>query len=148
MATIPTQRFLKPEDFDSKDQALVNKLAFPINTFMQQVVTAFTKNVDFTNLNMQVNTFTGSVDVNGIPTIPIHFQNALTTKLYGMICINALNQSGTNRVPNAQPFINWSQNNNTITINHITGIGIPTGQTNSDSYTFTVLSIGQNVPTA
>ena len=148
MATIPTQRFLKPEDFDSKDQALVNKLAFPLNTFMQQVITALTNNLDFNNINMQVNTFTATVDVNGIPTIPLSFQNKLTTKLYGLICINALNQSGTNRVPAAQPFITWTQNNSTITVKNITGLGIPAGQTNSDSYTFTVLLIGQNVPTA
>jgi hypothetical protein len=148
MATVPTQRFLKPEDFDAKDQALINKLAFPINTFMQQVITGFTNSLDFNNLNMQINTFTASVDVNGVPTIPINFQNALKTKLYGLICINASNQSGTNRVPAAHPFVSWTQSSNTVNINHITGLGIPTGQTNSDSYTFTVLSIGQNVPTA
>ena len=148
MASIPTQRFLKPEDFDSKDQALVNKLAFPFNTFMQQIITGLKNGIDFNNLNMQVNTFTATVDASGVPTIPIHFQNNLTTKLYGMICINALNQSGTHRVPLAQPFISWTQNGNTMTINNISGLGIPTGQTNSDSYVFTVLSIGQNVPTA
>lgn len=148
MATVPTERFLKPEDFDSKDQALINKLAFPINTFMQQVITGFTQNLDFNNINMQVNTFTATVDVNGVPTIPVSFKNSLKTKLYGIICINALNQSGTNRIPEAQPFINWVQNSNTVTIRNVIGLGIPPNQTNSDSYTITVLCIGQNVPTA
>jgi hypothetical protein len=148
MATVPTQRFLKPEDFDTKDQALVQKLAFPLNTFMQQVITGFTKNLDFNNLNMQINTFTTTVNSSGVPTIAITFQNNLTTKLYGLICINALNQSGVTRYPEAHPYISWSQNNSTITINNISGLGIPADQTNSDSYTITVLSIGQNIPTA
>jgi hypothetical protein len=70
----------------------------------------------------------------------------LTTKLYGIICINALNQSGDSTYPTAMPFISWSQNGSTITIKNISGIGIPNNQTNTDSYTFTVLSIGQNIP--
>lgn len=146
MAQIPTQRLLKPEDFDSKDQALVQKLAFPFNTFMNQVINAFTGSIDFTNLNMQINTFTTSMNSNGVPTTQVQFQNNLSTKLYGLICINALNQSGDSTYPTAHPFISWSQNANTITINNISGIGIPTGNTNTDSYTFTVLCIGQNIP--
>lgn len=145
MALIPTQRLLKPEDFDSKDQALVTKLAFPINTFMQQVISALSNNLDFNNLNMQINTFTISVDTNGIPTTPVQFTLNLKTKLYGLICINALNTSANTRFPTAQPFISYSLNAGQVTINHITGLGIPTDQTNSDIYTLTVLSIGQNI---
>jgi hypothetical protein len=152
MAIIPTQRLLKPEDFDSKDQALVSKLAFPINTFMQQVISALTNNLDFNNLNMQVNTFSVIVDPNGVPTTPVQFTINLSTKLYGLICINATNTSGTTRVPTAQPFINYSLNAGKVTVNNITGLSYPstvstsTAQVNSDSYTLTVLSIGQNVP--
>lgn len=146
MALIPTQRFIKPEDFDQKDQKLVQKLSFPFNTFMQQVVSAFTKNIDFNNLNRQVNTFTVSVDSTGKPTSPIQFKNNLATKLYGIICINALNTSSVIRYPLAQPYISWTQNASTITINNIAGLGIPDNQTNSDVYTFTVECIGQNVP--
>ena len=146
MAQVPTLRLLKPEDFDTKDQALVTKLAFPLNIFMQQVISAFTNSIDFNNLNMQVNTFTVTVNATGQPNVPLRFQNNLSTKLYGMICINATNTSGDSTFPVAQPFISWTQTANTITVNNITGLGIPPNQTQSDAYSLTVLLIGQNIP--
>lgn len=145
MGTIPTQRLLKPEDFDTKDQALVNKLAFPFNTFMQQVISALSKNLDFNNLNQQINTFSVSVNANGVPVSPVQFKLNLATKLAGLYCINAVNTSSTIRFPVAQPFISYAVNSNQITINHITGLGIPTGNTNSDIYTLTVIAVGENL---
>lgn len=145
MATIPTLRQLKPEDFDSKDQSLVQKLAFPINTFMQQVISALSNNLDFTNLNQQVNTFNVSVDANGKPISPVQFKINLATKLAGVICINALNTTSPGRYPLAQPFISYTLNAGTLTINNIAGLSFGTGQTNSDVYTLTLLSIGQNL---
>lgn len=147
MASIPTQRLLKPEDFDSKDQNLVTKLAFPYNTFVQQVISALSNNLDFNNLNQQLNTFSVSVDVNGIPTTPIQFKSNLATKLAGLICVSATNNTTSSRFPEAQPFISFTLNSGQVTINRIIGLGIPTGNTNSDTYTLTVLSIGQNIPT-
>lgn len=148
MARIPDLRLIKKEDFDKSDQKLIDQLAFPINNFMQQVVNVFKNGVDFNNLNQQVITFTASVDVNGVPVLPIQFKNTLTTKVIGMICINAANQSTTNRVPASTPFITFTSNGTVLSILNITGLGIPPGQTNSDSYTFTVLTIGQNLPTS
>jgi hypothetical protein len=146
MANIPTLRLLKPEDYDTKDQALVTKLAFSLNIFMQQIVSALSNSLDFNNLNMQVNTFTVTVNATGQPITPLRFQNNLSTKLYGIVCINALNQSGDSTYPVAQPFISWTQSGNTVTVNNITGLGIPTGQTQSDAYSLTVLLIGQDIP--
>jgi hypothetical protein len=146
MALIPTQRLLKPEDFDSKDQALVQKLSFPINTFMQQVISALSNNLDFNNLNQQINTFSTSVNSSGAPTSPIQFTINLTTKLYGLYVINAINTSSTIRYPTAQPFISYTLNSGVVTVNNIAGLDVPTGQTNSDTYTLTVLSVGQNIP--
>lgn len=146
MALVPTQRFLKPEDFDSKDQALVEKLAFPLNTFMQQVISALTNNLDFNNLNQQINTFTVSVDTNGVPTTPIQFRLNLTTKLAGLICINATNGTTNTRLPASQPFINYTLSAGMVTVNNIMGLSTQGGTANSDVYTLTVLSIGQNVP--
>jgi hypothetical protein len=147
MATVPTQRFIKPEDFDTKDQALIGKLSFPINTFMQQVITAFTKQIDFNNLNMQINTFTVRVNATGQPTTPVQFTFSSTTKPIGMVCINAINQTANTRFPVATPFPSYSTEKNLITVSNIAGIGVPTGQVQSDSYTITTLTIFANIPT-
>lgn len=148
MARIPDLRQIKKEDFDSKDQKLVDQIAFPINNFMQQVINVLKHGVDFNNLNMQIVSFTVSVNAAGTPTIPIQFQNSLLTKIIGIVCINALNTSSVLRYPEATPFVSYTTNGNLVTINNISGLGVPSGQTNSDVYTFTILTIGANIPTS
>ena len=148
MATIPNNRQIKPEDFDSKDQKLIQKLAFPINTFMQQVITALSNNLDFNNLNEQIVSFTVSVDSSGTPTTPVQFKNSLKTKPIGMVCISAVNTSTNLRFPVATPFASFTLNGDLIVITNIAGLNVPTGQTNSDSYTLTLRVTGANIPTA
>lgn len=148
MARIPDLRLLKKEDFAAKDQQLIDKLAFPINNFMQQVVNVFKNGIDFNNLNQQINTITVSVDSTGKLVNTIQFKVALSTKIQGMICINAVNKTSTVRFPSAQPFISFSQNNEIMTINNISGLSFDDGATNSDTYTLTILSIGNNLPTS
>ena len=148
MARIPDLRTIKTEDFDKKDQGMVDKIAFPFNNFMQQVIGVFKNGIDYNNLNRQVVTVTVSVDSTGTPIGTIQFRNNLATKIQGIICMRALNQSPNIRYPASQPFISWSENNSVITIVNISGIGIPEGQTNSDIYQLTLELIGQNLPTA
>lgn len=143
---MPDLRQIKKEDFDSKDQKLVDQIAFPINNFMQQVINIFKNGIDYTNLNQQVVTFTISVNPDGAPVSPVAFKNILTTKVIGMICINATNVSSTLRTPDSTPFMTFTSNGSLISITNISGVGIPEGQTNSDTYTFTILSIGANLP--
>jgi uncharacterized membrane protein len=115
---------------------------------MQQVINVLKNGVDFTNLNQQIISFTISVDAFGVPVSPISFKNTLNTKIQGLVCINAVNQTTTSRFPQSTPFISYTLNNNVIIITNIAGLGIPSGQTNSDVYTFTVLTYGTNLPTA
>lgn len=147
MARVPDLRLLKKEDFDGKDQKLIDQLAFPINNFMQQVVNVLKNGIDYSNLNQQIVTFTISVDANGAPVSPVAFKNTLSTKVIGMVCISAINVSSTLRSPNATPFMTFTSNGNLISITNIAGVGIPANQTNSDTYTFTILTIGANLPT-
>lgn len=147
MSRIPDLRLLKKEDFDSKDQKLIDKLSFPINNFMQQVVNVFKNGVDFTNLNQQTNTFTVSVDSTGTPTTSVQFKNTLATKIMGITCISAVNISSLSRYPQSAPFISYTINGALVTVTNIAGLGIPCGQDNSDTYTLTVVTIGTNLPT-
>ncbi len=148
MARIPDLRQIKKEDYDNKDQKLIDQLAFPINNFMQQVITVLKRGIDFNNLNQQIVTFTASVDNTGTPTTSVQFQNTLLTKIIGITCINAVNTSSVVRFPQATPFISYSINGSLITVTNIAGLGIPTGQTNSDTYTITILTYGANIPTS
>lgn len=148
MGRIPDLRQLKKEDFDKDDQDMIGKLEFPVNNFMQQVINLFKNGIDFTNLNQQVVVFTASVDSTGTPVSTIQFKNTLSTKIIGIGCINAINKSSTQRYPASTPFISFTTNNNLITITNIAGLGIPAGQTNSDVYTFTIVTTGAQIPTS
>lgn len=148
MSRVPDLRLIKKEDFDGKDQRLIEKLAFPVNNFMQQVVNVFKNGVDFNNLNQQVITLTVAVDASGAPVNIIQFKSTLSTKVQGAICINAVNQSSTIRFPSAQPFISFTQNNTIVTINNISGLSMPSDQIQSDTYQLTILTIGANLPTS
>lgn len=147
MARIPDLKNIITEDFDDKDQDLINKLAFPINNFMQQVINVLKNGVDFNNLNQQIVTFTLTVDSAGKPTTSVQFRNKLNTKLIGIVCINAINTSSIQRFPVATPFISFSEDARLVTINNIVGLGVPSNQTNSDAYTLTILAIGENITT-
>lgn len=126
----------------------MDQLAYPINDFMQQVITVLKQGIDFNNLNRQLVTFTASVDTNGKPTTSVQFQNTMATKVIGIVCINAVNTSSIIRYPVATPFVSYTSNGNLITVTNIAGLGTPAGQTNSDIYTFTIEVIGANIPTA
>lgn len=148
MSRIPDLRQINKEDFESKDQKLIDQIAFPINNFMQQVINVLKNGIDFNNLNQQINTVTVSVDQFGNPSGTVQFKNNLSTKIQGIICINQVNQSSNVRFPAAQPCITWTLNSNIITITNISGLSMPSGQTASDTYQLTVLSYGANLPTA
>ncbi len=147
MARVPDLRQIKKEDYDKDNQKLIDQLGFPLNNFMQQVISVLKNGIDFNNLNQQLVSFTASVDGTGKPTTSVQFQNNLPTKLVGIICISAVNTSSPTRFPEATPFISYTTNNNLITVTNITGLGIPSGQTNSDTYTFNIQTIGANLPT-
>jgi hypothetical protein len=144
----PDLRNLKTEDFEEKDRDLIDRLAFPFNNFMQQVVALFQNGIDFTNLNEQIVTITVTVDSSGKPTADMRFKSTLKTKVQGIMCINAVNQSSTIRFPTAVPFCTFSQKDDLVTISNISGLPVPTGQTNSDKYQLTLRIIGSNIPTA
>lgn len=147
MARVPDLRQITKEDFEKNDQKLIDKLAFPINNFMSQVINVLKNGIDFNNLNEFTVTFTVTVDINGKPTTSVQFKNTLNSKVIGIQCINALNQSSFIRYPQATPFISYTENAKLITVNNIAGLGIPSNQTNSDSYTLTVRVTGDNLQT-
>lgn len=124
---VPEVRRLKKEDFDSKDQDLVGKLAFPLNLFMEQTHAVLNKGVDFTNLNMQMADIEITAGASNIPALQCQFPISLNSKIAGCVCINAFNAdlaSPTSTVT-GQPFITFTENSGLVTVNRI--FGLPTG---------------------
>lgn len=124
MARVPEIHRLKKEDFDSKDQELVGKLAFPINTFMEQTQAVLNGGVDFLNLNMEL----VEVDIirtsTNTPKITTKINTDLKSKVAGVICINAQNidASSPTSTVTGQPFIQFTENSGLLTVNYIFGL--------------------------
>lgn len=124
MARAPELRRLKKEDFESKDQELVGKLAFPINQFMEQTQSALNKGLDFENLNREI----VEVDIirtsSNTPKITTKIKTNLKSKIAGFNCINAINidSSAPTATVTGQPFITWSETSGLVTVSHIYGL--------------------------
>lgn len=136
MARVPDIRRLDKSDFDKENQDLVDKLAFPLNSFMEQTRAAFQKNIDFVNLNQEVILLSVIVDEIGTPVQKTQYKSTLNTKVLGNVCIASVNTTTAGAFPNGQPFLTFAQDANIVTVTNIKGL--VAGQ----RYTLTVLSIG------
>lgn len=136
MARIPDIRRLDKSDFDKDSQDLIDKLAFPLNSFMEQTRAAFQKNIDFTNLNQEVILLSVIVDDVGTPVQKTQYKSTLNTRVLGNTCIAAVNTTTAGAFPVGQPFLTFAQDATIVTVTNIKGL--EAGQ----RYTLTILSIG------
>lgn len=136
MSRIPNLKRINKEDFDKQYQTLIDRLAFPINSFMEQVRNAFDNNIDFNNLNQEIITLTVTVDLNGLPNIQTQWKSTLKTKVIGSVVIKASNLVTPGAYSSSTPFINFVQNNTLVNINQISGLQA------GDRYELVILSIG------
>lgn len=136
MARIPDLKRLQKENFTSEQQPLVEKLAYPINTFMEQTVNALNGRLDFSNINMELINLDVTVDSGGEPVVITKFKTNLKSNVAGVVCINASNITDPTTYPTSQPFVSIAQNGSIITVKHISGL-----QANN-RYDLRLLSIG------
>lgn len=122
MGRPPDIKRIAKEDFDAENRGLVEKLAYPLNSFMEQTRNLFLNNIDFQNLNQEIVSFTVSVDVDGNPLVPTKYRSNLNTRVRGMTCIRALNQANPGTYVDNTPFVDFIQNAQLVTINNIKGL--------------------------
>lgn len=137
MARVPDIKRIRKEDFDSEYQGLVEKIAYSVNTFMDQVIVALSGNLDFTNINQQVVDYTISTDNSGNLINPSSIRLGLRSRPQGIICISATNVNNPNIFPTSQPFVSFGVvNNRVISIRNISGLQ------NNSTYRLNLLIIG------
>lgn len=115
------KRIIK-EDFPAEAQATIEKLAFALNPYLEQVSNAFSKNIDFDNLNQEVTQFDVTVDSIGKPLLATELSFSLKTRPQGIIVIRVDNISGTAAYPTATPFITYDFNNSNVRILNVAGL--------------------------
>ncbi len=136
MASVPNFKRFTVEDFKSKDRALVKKLAFPINSFFEQVRNALNKNINFTNINQNITTFDVQVDANGVPLQTTIFKHDVVGKVKGITCIKADNLTTTSTVPTGAPWVTAVQDNQILRVSNVKGLQI------NNKFRLTMLVIG------
>lgn len=121
MAKVTNIKRLVKEDFEADDQELVDKLAFSLNPFLEQVSAAFNKGIDDDNLNQQSMFIEAELNANGVPKSPLQIKVDLKVRVKGTQVILAQNLTdGT--FPTGTPFITFTINNNLLTVQHIAGL--------------------------
>lgn len=137
MGRVPDVKRLRKEDFEPEYQDMIERVAYSINTFSDQVRRVLNKNVDFINLNQELSTYSISIDSSGNLVNPSNIRHGLTSKPAGVLCVAALNLNDPTTFPVSQPFVSFSIiNNTTISIQNITGLQ------NNSTYQLTLLIIG------
>lgn len=115
---------LVKEDFDKDDQDLVDRLAFALNPFLEQVSNAFSKGIDDENLTQQTVIVDVEVNAQGIPKSPLQIKidpTALKTRIKGTRVILAQNLTDST-FPTGNPFITFNVTNGLINVQHVAGI--------------------------
>ncbi len=131
---IPDIKRIQKEDFPKDQQDLIEKLSFPLNSFMEQARSAFQ---NILNLKMELITLTVTVDAAGAPNVPTRYKSSLNTNVTGSVCISATNLTDSTVFPISQPFISFTQSGDLIGVNNISGLQA------DNKYKLVVLSIGK-----
>lgn len=114
---------LRKEDFPKDYQELVDKLAYSINTFTDEVINGLNKNLTIDeNMNQFLKEITVTVNSSGVPTETTQLTNALAIPAKGMKVLRAENLTNTSSYPTNAPFISFSEEKKVITIKHVTGL--------------------------
>ena len=121
------------EDFDSDYSELIDKLAFVINPFMEDVERQINGNLDDENLASETLTITMKVDDSGTPIGTDTIKTGVA-KPEGMAVISARNLDNTSVYPTSHPFISFGYETDTSSVKVLNIIGL---QANA-SYSLTV----------
>ena len=119
MSIIQNPKRISSESLSSDEaKEAVNSVGSSINSYLEQSYNVIMGGINIAdNLDQYIKNVIVTVDINGIPKNPVKFNVSLRAKAQGIVCIRSFLAYPTN-----QPFISYTQNNNTITINHISGL--------------------------
>ena len=123
MATVPDIKRLRAEDFPEDQQELVSKLAFALNSFMDQTVALLDGNLDSANIAREIKDINFTTDGSGAPSsLPLKITTSLNRKPVGVICIKAENLTNTLTYPSGAPWVSWTLSGGVISITNITNL--------------------------
>jgi hypothetical protein len=127
MSRIPDLKRITVEDFKAEDRPLVQKLAFVINSFHEQVRNILNANVDFDNLNQEIKNLRFTTGENGQPLNRLSFRTNLNGRVNGVLIIRTNITSNNTLQQQVMPIINFSQDGESVNVTSIGGLIPNTG---------------------
>jgi len=123
MTKLASYKRIITSDFEDDDKKLIEQLAFPINDGFNALYFAVDGRLGIKdNLFCTVKDIDIVVDAAGVPTSTTSFNLDKQGQVIGCQVIYAANQVNSAVYPTGQPFISFTQNNNSVIINNITGL--------------------------
>lgn len=123
MSKLQSFKRLTVEDFDTKDRAMVGKIAYSINIFAEDVLNALNNNISIEdNLNIAKKDFTVVVDGSGNIVGNASLKTGLSHSCQGITVIKADNLTVPANIPTGTPFVTFSESSGLITISNITNL--------------------------
>jgi len=134
---IPSFKRILNTDYAAQFQQLINTLGFTLNNAISNINDALDNEISLQdNILCTVKTFNIQVDATGKPTTTTTFPLSFTGTCLGVSLINLINTTNTGTYPTGGVTISFSQTQNGIQLNNLTGL-LP-----NNTYSITVVAWG------
>lgn len=123
MPKLSSYKRINTKDFETEDQEMIEQLGRSVNDAFNDVYFTLNGRVDLTNnVFCSVRLVDVTLDSSGVPTSRTTFTLNSTQPVIGLMVLQAINQTNSAIYPTGAPFISFTQLDQAILINHITGL--------------------------
>ena len=120
---LPNFKRLIKGDYKVEFQDLIETIGFSVNNGVEVLYQALNKSLTLKdNIACTVKDVTVEVKDDGTPKSSISFSLDTNNRILGIMVISATNTTNQLTYPTSTPFISFTQNGKTITINNIKGL--------------------------
>ena len=138
MAKLDNVKRVVKEDYEAKYHGLIDKLAFVLNSFMEQVTNEVNGNLDFANLKQDAVTVKFTVNASGVPDGSGLLRTAVASPT-GFQVIKVVNVDNPTTVfATTQPFISFTSGTSSGVVKIINISGLPA----NTAFNLTIVAIG------
>lgn len=122
------------EDYPAEQRESWGRWGSTWNSFIDQFSQLVNNGIDFNNLNQEIKSVTFTTGSNGQPLGGLTIKTTLKSNINGLI-VASIKPANPQTIVTQAPFLNYSQNEQLITISNISGLA------NETKYTMTILII-------
>jgi len=123
---MPSFKRIFDTDFDETYKAMIQTLAVTINNGFEVIYEALNKKISISeNIQCTLKDVTFKVDASGNPTTRVSFISDIPNmRVIGTQVIKVVNNTNSSVYPTSGVFISFTETNNGIEINNVTGLTI------------------------